>query len=232
MRQFILQSVAAIFLSSSILYATEAMAKSTGMRCNQCHKGRNPILGIKPKLKSKGIRHLVKLITVEGYVPKYNYSKLNYLAATIEANRKKLEAPKKTAVKNSESADIETLASKPDGTDKISKETDLSKGKSANAIVDKNIQKQEISSLGDSNSSEPKSSQSKTATKDYDKTLVNKKESKINIQKSTKNSHEVITDSKGKVQFKGGKTFILKRPKVKPGTKYDWEQDWSFDDYY
>ena len=61
---------------------------------------------------------------------------------------------------------------------------------------------------------------------------MNKKESKINIQKSTKNSQEVITDSKGKVQFKGGKTFILKRPKVKPGTKYDWEQDWSFDDYY
>ena len=58
-----------------------------------------------PKLKSKGIRHLVKLITVEGYIPKYNYSKLNYLAATIEANRKKLEAPKKAKEPTSKSSD-------------------------------------------------------------------------------------------------------------------------------
>ena len=52
------------------------------------------------------------------------------------------------------------------------------------------------------------------------------------LLKATKSSQKVVTNSKGKVQFKGGKTFILKRPKVKPGTKYDWEQDWSFDDYY
>ena len=232
MRQFILQSIAVIFLSCSILQATEAMAKNTGMRCNQCHKGRNPILGVMPKLKSKGIRHLVKLITVEGYVPKYNYSKLNYLAATIEANRKKLEGPKKVEKQSSKAVASEAIEAKPSNKDKVSRTGDSNKDKPQKLAPDTDELKQEVVSTDNNNPVESKNSEPKVTAKDSDKTSMGKDQSKLKLIKATKSSQKVVTNSKGKVQFKGGKTFILKRPKVKPGTKYDWEQDWSFDDYY
>ena len=235
MRQFILQSVAVIFLSCSVLHATEIMAKNTGMRCNQCHKGRNPVLGVMPKLKSKGIRHLVKLITVEGYVPKYNYSKLNYLAATIEANRKKLEgpkSPKKVVEQNSKTSDSETTESKPINKDKISEGKDFNKDRSEKLTPGTNELRQEFASTIDNNAVTLSNNESKTRLKGSDKISASNEQSEMNLINATKSSQKVVTNSKGKVQFKGGKTFILKRPKVKPGTKYDWEQDWSFDDYY
>ena len=228
MLQFILRSVVAIFLFSSALHATETMAKNTGMRCNQCHKGRNPILGVMPKLKSKGIRHLVKLITVEGYVPKYNYSKLNYLAATIEANRKKLESPKKVKEQVSLSADENVVGVKSN----VNEQNLGNKNKSPEPMKDSNKLTQEAVSFGNNVRSESNRNSSRTAKKELNKSVVNNRESKSNSAKPTKSTQKVVTHTEGKVKFKGGKTFILKRPKVKPGTKYDWEQDWSFDDYY
>ena len=227
MLQFILRSVVAIFLSSSALHATEAMAKNTGMRCNQCHKGRNPILGVMPKLKSKGIRHLVKLITVEGYVPKYNYSKLNYLAATIEANRKKLEAPKKVKEQVSPSANENVAGVKSN----VNDQNLVDKNKSTEPMKDSSKLTQEAVSFGNT-VSESNRNLPKTPDKELNKAVVNNLKSKSNSIKPTKSTQKVVTHTEGKVKFKGGKTFILKRPKVKPGTKYDWEQDWSFDDYY
>ena len=73
---------------------------------------------------------------------------------------------------------------------------------------------------------------SKIDLKDSRDSLVQGKQFKTNPNKTVIESQKVLTSSEGKVKFKGGKTFILKRPKVKPGTKYNWEQDWSFDDYY
>ena len=227
MLQFILRSVVAIFLSSGALHATEAMAKNTGMRCNQCHKGRNPILGVMPKLKSKGIRHLVKLITVEGYVPKYNYSKLNYLAATIEANRKKLEGPKKVKEQVSPSAN-ENVAGVQSN---VNDQNLVDKNKSTEPMKDSSKLTQEAVSFGNT-VSESNRNLPKTPDKELNKAVVNNLKSKSNSIKPNKNTQKVVTHTEGKVKFKGGKTFILKRPKVKPGTKYDWEQDWSFDDYY
>ena len=227
MLQFILRSVVAIFLSSSALHATEAMAKNTGMRCNQCHKGRNPILGVMPKLKSKGIRHLVKLITVEGYVPKYNYSKLNYLAATIEANRKKLEAPKKVKEQVSPSAN-ENVAGVQSN---VNDQNLVDKNKSTEPMKDSSKLTQEAVSFGNT-VSESNRNLPKTPEKELNKDIVHNLKSKSNSIKPNKSTQKVVTHTEGKVKFKGGKTFILKRPKVKPGTKYDWEQDWSFDDYY
>ncbi len=228
MLQFILRSVVAIFLFSSALHATETMAKNTGMRCNQCHKGRNPILGVMPKLKSKGIRHLVKLITVEGYVPKYNYSKLNYLAATIEANRKKRESSKKVKEQVSLSADENVVGVKSN----VNEQNLGNKNKSPEPMKDSNKLTQESVSFGNNVRSESNRNSSRTAKKELNKSVVNNRESKSNSAKPTKSTQKVVTHTEGKVKFKGGKTFILKRPKVKPGTKYDWEQDWSFDDYY
>ena len=72
----------------------------------------------------------------------------------------------------------------------------------------------------------------KTPEKELNKDIVHNLKSKSNSIKQNKSTQKVVTHTEGKVKFKGGKTFILKRPKVKPGTKYDWEQDWSFDDYY
>ena len=92
--------------------------------------------------------------------------------------------------------------------------------------------RQEVASTGDSNAVALSNIESKTKSKGSDKISVSNEQSKVNLINATKSSQKVVTSSKGKVQFKGGKTFILKRPKVKPGTKYDWEQDWSFDDYY
>ena len=232
MLQFILRSVVAIFLSCSALHATEAMAKNTGMRCNQCHKGRNPILGVMPKLKSKGVRHLVKLITVEGYIPKYNYSKLNYLAATIEANRKKLEGPKKVKEQVSSSADETIVGAKPNVSDQNRVDKSNIKNKSPEPMKDSNKLTQETASFSNTVRSESNRNVSEIAKKDLSKAVVNNLQSKSNSAKPTKSTQKVVTHTEGKVKFKGGKTFILKRPKVKPGTKYDWEQDWSFDDYY
>ena len=230
MRQFILQSLAVIFLSYSALHATEAMAKNTGMRCNQCHKGRNPVLGVMPKLKSKGIRHLVKLITVEGYIPKYNYSKLNYLAATIEANRKKLEAPKKAKEPTSKSSDEAAMGA--DSSKEVSGGTNTSNDKFSQSKKSSDEFKPKTETKNSMVRTELQNDVSKINPKDSKDSLVQGKQFKTNPNKTVTESQKVLTSSEGKVKFKGGKTFILKRPKVKPGTKYNWEQDWSFDDYY
>ena len=223
MRQFMLLSVAVFFLSYHALQATEAMAKNTGMRCNQCHKGRNILPGVMPKLKSKGIRHLTKLITVKGYVPKYNYSKLNYLAAQIEANRKKLEAPKKSKSEASKTEDKATVSAEP-GTDKMNSSNLSNKSSKSNKEINE-VQQKAIAGT--------KAAESRVAPSAFEKTVIRKKEQSAKKPgKSLNKTQNVVTNSEGKVKFKGGKTFILKRPKVKPGTKYDWEQDWSFDDYY
>ena len=143
------------------------MAKNTGMRCNQCHKGRNPILGVMPKLKSKGIRHLVKLITVEGYVPKYNYSKLNYLAATIEANRKKLEAPKKVKEQVSPSAN-ENVAGVQSN---VNDQNLVDKNKSTEPMKDSSKLTQEAVSFGNT-VSESNRNLPKTPEKELNKDMV------------------------------------------------------------
>lgn len=230
MRQFILQSLAVISLSYSALHATEAMAKNTGMRCNQCHKGRNPVLGVMPKLKSKGIRHLVKLITVEGYIPKYNYSKLNYLAATIEANRKKLEAPKKAKEQTSKTSGKAALGA--DSSKEVLGGPNTSNDKFSQSKRSTDEFKRKTVTKNSMASAELQNDVSKINLKDSKDSLVQGKQFKTNPSKTVIESQKVLTSSEGKVKFKGGKTFILKRPKVKPGTKYNWEQDWSFDDYY
>ena len=230
MRQFMLLSVAVLFLSYHTLQATEVMAKNTGMRCNQCHKGRNILPGVMPKLKSKGIRHLTKLITVKGYVPKYNYSKLNYLAAQIEANRKKLEAPKKSKSEGSTGEDKSAISAEP-GTDKMNGSNLSNKSsksnKEANEVQQRSNASEKVAIAG------TRADESRVAPSAFEKTVIRKKEQSAKKPgKSLNKTQNVVTNSEGKVKFKGGKTFILKRPKVKPGTKYDWEQDWSFDDYY
>ena len=171
------------------------MAKNTGMRCNQCHKGRNPVLGVMPKLKSKGIRHLVKLITVEGYIPKYNYSKLNYLAAAIEANRKKLEAPKKAKEPTSKSSDeaaMDSVGDKNTSNDKFSQSK-----KSSDEFKPKTVTKNSMVRT------ELQNDISKINPKDSKDSLVQDKQFKTNPNKTVTESQKVLTSSEGKVKFKG-----------------------------
>tara|TARA_Y100000589_G_C27116715_1_gene614556 strand:+ start:140 stop:817 length:678 start_codon:yes stop_codon:yes gene_type:complete len=225
MRQLMLLYVAILILSYHALQATETMAKNTGMRCNQCHKGRNIVPGVKPKLKVKGIRHLTKLITIKGYVPKYKYSKLNYLAAQIEENRKKLETPKKSKVEDLE--DKNNLATKPQSVNETSMVANRSNASSENPkeIIPK------VNTLENKALTNSKLDESKAVRPTFEKTIIRKKKEQL-TKKSSGKTKNVVVSPEGKVKFKGGKTFILKRPKVKPGTKYNWEQDWSFDDYY
>lgn len=237
MRGILLASFLMCFLFAVELQATPEMAKSTSMRCNQCHKSRTvPTQGI-PPLKSKGISHLRKLVTLKGYIPKHNYSQLDSLAATIEANRKKLESPKlndgvsKALDEKSQNAPEES--SNTNVGIPVLKNRAEGASENGNAEVIQNSSQTEfpamIPAVAQTNVTENQSASATSNVRDAAVASQVDKRSALNISEKTR---KVMTNDDGKVQFKGGKTFILKRPEVKPGTRYSWEEDWSFDDYY
>lgn len=235
MRGILLASFLMCFLFAVELQATPEMAKSSSMRCNQCHKGRDiPTQGV-PPLKSKGISHLRKLVTLQGYIPKHNYSQLDNLAATIEANRKKLESPNKndeaSKTPNTESQNASEVSSNTNpeapGPMQKAEEIVVNGTTEANQNFSQDSANELAQPLVKTNRTQNQSATSNV--KDAAVTSQFDQRSALNISEK---SRKVMTNDDGKVQFKGGKTFILKRPEVKPGTRYSWEEDWSFDDYY
>ena len=235
MRGILLASFLMCFLFAVELQATPEMAKSTSMRCNQCHKSRTvPTQGI-PPLKSKGISHLRKLVTLKGYIPKHNYSQLDSLAATIEANRKKLESPKlndgvsKALDEKSQNAS----EASSDTNAKTTVVTQKGEETSGNDIVEvkQNSSGTAVPAMVPS-AAQTKVTENQSAILKVRDAAVTSQFDKRSALHTSETSRKVMTNEVGKVQFKGGKTFILKRPEVKPGTRYSWEEDWSFDDYY
>lgn len=226
MRRILLTAFLLSFLFRYELLATAAMAKTSGMRCNQCHKGRDiPTAGI-PPLKGKGIRYLQRMINVEGYVPKYNYRENDYLAAKIEANRKKLENPEPSPASSdkTESSTVSTVKIESNSSTVTQKvEVAPTSNTLDGTVADQSkVQKDSNLTPGSVETASP-----------FVKTIVRKKvDEEPQVVNQIPNTEKVLSSDDGQIQFKGGKTFILKRPKVKPGTRYSWEEDWSFDDYY
>lgn len=235
MRGILLASVLMCFLFAVELQATTEMAKATGMDCKRCHKGRNiPKQGI-PSLKSKGFSHLRKLVTLKGYIPKHNYSQLDSLASTIEANRKKLEGPKKTnetpKASTLDPKDASESSSNENSNNVVSARKVEEPDKPKLAEVDGSSLQTSTANIAQTaiKSKEPEKQSANSFVRDI---VVSKPVDQRQGPKKSTQSRKVVTNKDGKVQFKGGKTFILQRPKVKPGTRYSWEEDWSFDDYY